>query len=101
MEPVLDTGVVVDCVLADGHERTLADDVLDGLTRPLKELRGFKKVSLQPGERATVELPVGPASLSFYDIDMNYVVEPGEFTVMVGTSSRDVDLTSVTLHVDQ
>ena len=38
MEPVLDTGVVVDCVLADGHERTLADDVLDGLTRPLKEL---------------------------------------------------------------
>jgi L-histidine N-alpha-methyltransferase len=38
MEPVLETGVVVDCVLADGHERTLADDVLDGLTRPLKEL---------------------------------------------------------------
>jgi L-histidine N-alpha-methyltransferase len=38
MEPVLETGVVVDCVLADGHERTLADDVLDGLTRPVKEL---------------------------------------------------------------
>src|SRR5436189_4296858 len=38
MEPVLETGVVVDCVLADGHERTLADDVLDGLTRPFKEL---------------------------------------------------------------
>ena len=38
MEPVLESGVVVDCVLADGHERTLADDVLDGLTRPVKEI---------------------------------------------------------------
>jgi beta-glucosidase len=75
-------------------------DRVSSVTRPVKELRGFKKVWLEPGETTTVELPITPASLAFYDIDMRYVVEPGEFTIMVGTSSRDADLQSVTLRVD-
>jgi len=75
-------------------------DRVSSVTRPVKELRGFKKVSLAPGETATVALPVTPESLAFYDVDMNFVVEPGEFSVMVGTSSRDADLTTVTLIVE-
>jgi beta-glucosidase len=76
-------------------------DFISSATRPIKELRGFKKVSLQPGETATVELPITPESLAFYDIGMQYAVEPGEFAIMVGTSSRDSDLTSVILEVQK
>lgn len=75
-------------------------DRISSVTRPIKELRGFKKIWLEPGETATVELAITPASLAFYDIDMEYVVEPGEFAVMVGTSSRDSDLQTVTLRVE-
>jgi len=75
-------------------------DCVSSVTRPIKELRGFKKVSLRPGETATVELPITPASLAFYDVHMNHVVEPGEFSILVGTSSRDEDLTTVTLRVE-
>ena len=46
-----------------------------------------------------VELEITPDSLAFHDIDMKYVVEPGEFTIMVGTSSRDCDLQTLTLCV--
>ena len=74
-------------------------DRVSSVTRPIKELRGFEKVWLQPGEKTTVELPITPESLAFYDIDMRYVVEPGEFSIMVGTSSRDADLQTVTLRV--
>ena len=62
--------------------------------------RASRKCGLNPGETTTVDLAISPASLAFYDIDMNYVVEPGEFAIMVGTSSRDSDLQSVTLRVD-
>jgi hypothetical protein len=74
-------------------------DRVSSVTRPIKELRGFEKVWLQPGETTTVNLPITPESLAFYDIDMHYVVEPGEFSIMVGTSSRDADLQTVTLRV--
>lgn len=75
-------------------------DHISTATRPIKELRGFRKVWLEPGETAAVELPITPSSLAFYDINMEYVVEPGEFSIMVGTSSRDADLDVVTLRVD-
>src|SRR5262249_26804617 len=76
-------------------------DRVSSVTRPVKELRGFEKVSLAPGETSSVELPITPESLAFYDVRMQYVVEPGEFDIMVGTSSRDEDLTTVTLTVEQ
>jgi beta-glucosidase len=74
-------------------------DRVSSVTRPIKELKGFKKVFLQPGETKTVTLDITPDSLAFYDINMKFVVEPGEFEIMVGNSSRDRDLQKVTLKV--
>ncbi|HEX6821167.1 MAG TPA: glycoside hydrolase family 3 N-terminal domain-containing protein [Candidatus Sulfotelmatobacter sp.] len=66
-------------------------------TRPVKQLRGFKRVSLEPGQKVTLEFPISPADLSLIDVNMNRVVEPGTFDVMVGPSS--VETSSVPLQV--
>lgn len=76
-------------------------DCVSSVTRPIKELKGFQKVALNPGETKTVTLPITCDALAFYDLNMDYVVEPGEFTIMVGTSSRDCDLQSRTLRVER
>jgi beta-glucosidase len=75
-------------------------DCVSSVTRPVKELKGFQKISLRPGEIRTVALDITPESLAFYDIHMKYVVEPGEFEIMVGNSSRDADLQKVILTVE-
>jgi beta-glucosidase len=63
------------------------------LIRPLKELKAFAKVMLQPGERKTVALTLGEEALSFYDPGQEgWVAEPGDFEVLVGSSSRDIRL---------
>jgi beta-glucosidase len=72
-------------------------DVVSSVTRPVKKLEGFERVSLAPGERQTVRFTVGPGQLQFFDREMRRVVEPGEFRLMVGTDS--VDLDAVTLSV--
>jgi len=74
-------------------------DLVSSVTRPVKELRGFQKVTLQLGETQTVAFDITPESLAFYDINYKYVVEPGDFEVMVGTSSRDGDLQKLKLTV--
>ena len=74
-------------------------DLVSSVTRPVKELKGFQKVFLQPGETKTVALDINPESLAFYDIHMKYVVEPGEFEIMVGNSSRNEDLQKAILMV--
>ncbi len=74
-------------------------DKVSSVTRPVKELKGFQRITLDPGETRTVTLEITPESLSFYDIHMKYVVEPGEFEIMVGSSSRDSDLQKVVLTV--
>jgi beta-glucosidase len=74
-------------------------DVVSSVTRPIKELKGFRRVSLKPGERTTVAFDVTPAHLALWDIEMQYRVEPGEFRLMVGTSSRSEDLQTATLRV--
>lgn len=74
-------------------------DVVSSATRPVKELKGFQKIELQPGETQSVALEITPASLAFYDVNLKYTVEPGEFEIMVGTSSRDEDLQKVILTV--
>jgi beta-glucosidase len=74
-------------------------DLVSSATRPIKELKGFKKVWLKPGETTTVTLDITPGLLSFYDANMKYVVEPGDFEVMVGNSSRDADLEKLLLQV--
>ena len=74
-------------------------DRVSSVTRPVRELKGFAKVSLEPGESTMVSIDITPQSLAFYDIDMQFVVEPGEFEIMVGTSSRREDLETVVLNV--
>jgi beta-glucosidase len=74
-------------------------DLVSSVTRPVKELKGFKRVWLEPGERTTVTLDITPGALAFFDVNMKYVVEPGDFEIMVGTSSRDADLTKLALRV--
>ncbi len=72
-------------------------DVVSSVTRPLKELHGFKRVTLAPGATTTVNFTLGPDALALWDQDMKHVVEPGEFQVMVGPDS--VRLKSVALNV--
>ncbi|HEX3249037.1 MAG TPA: glycoside hydrolase family 3 N-terminal domain-containing protein [Pyrinomonadaceae bacterium] len=65
-------------------------DPVASMTRPVKELKGFQRVSLQPGEKRRVEFVLGPEHLGFWNREMRYVVEPGEFRVMVGSNSAEV-----------
>ena len=74
-------------------------DQFSSVSRPVMELKGFAKVSLEPGETRTVTLDITPESLACYDINMDYTVEPGEFDIMVGCSSRAADLQKVVLAV--
>ncbi len=68
------------------------NDLVASITRPVKELKGFKRVALEPGEIKTVEFELPIETLGFYDKDMNFIVEPGIFKVMVGRSSKDISL---------
>ena len=72
-------------------------DEVSSVTRPVKELRGFRRITLNPGETQTVTFKLGFAELSFLNRDMHRVVEPGTFKIMVGGNS--VDLTDTTLTV--
>jgi beta-glucosidase len=63
----------------------------------VKELRGFRRITLNPGETKTVEFTLGPDELSFLNRDMHRVVESGTFTIMVGGNS--IDLTNTKLNV--
>jgi beta-glucosidase len=74
-------------------------DQISSVTRPVKELKGFKKVSLKPGESQTVALEITRESLAFCDVSMKYTVEPGDFDILVGSSSRDADLQKTILTV--
>ncbi len=65
-------------------------DPVATMTRPVKELKGFQRLTLQPGEKRRVEFVLGPEHLGFWNREMRYVVEPGEFRVMVGANSADV-----------
>ena len=68
------------------------DLVSEMVTRPVKELKGFRRITLQPGETQAVEFTLGPEQLSFLNENMERVVEPGIFEIMVGGSSVDVQV---------
>jgi beta-glucosidase len=65
-------------------------DVAASVTRPVKELKGFQRVTLAVGEKKHLEFTLGPKELGFYNRTMNFVVEPGEFKVMAGSNSEDL-----------
>ncbi len=100
------TGVLVDVTNTGKRAGTevvqmYIRDLFSSVTRPIKELKGFQKISLAAGATKTVAIDITPESLAFYDINMKYVVEPGDFAIMVGNSSRDGDLQKVILTVEK
>lgn len=72
-------------------------DQVASVTRPVKELKAFRRVTLAPGEKKTVRFTLGPEAFRMWDIDMNEVVEPGLFDILAGPNSAD--LKSVTLEI--
>ena len=62
-------------------------DMAASVTRPVRELKGFERVTLRPGEKRRVTFTLGPEHLGFYNREMRYVVEPGTFKVFAGNSS--------------
>jgi beta-glucosidase len=72
-------------------------DQISSVTRPVKELKGFERITLEPGETKTVTFTITPDKLSFLDASLERIVEPGLFDIMVGTSSTRLD--SVVLEV--
>jgi len=67
-------------------------DAVASVTRPVKELKGFRRIALKPGEKKRVDFTLASEQLSFLDRDLKRVVEPGIFEVMVGKSSEDIQL---------
>ena len=65
-------------------------DVIASVSRPVKELKDFQRVTLKAGESRNVEFHITADKLKFYDYNLNYVLEPGEFEIMVGPNSREV-----------
>ena len=76
----------------DGEEvvQLYIRDLVGKVVRPVKELKGFQKIFLKKGESKTVSFNISPEDLKFYDEDLNYDWEAGEFDIMIGTCSADV-----------
>ncbi|HCW60342.1 MAG TPA: beta-glucosidase, partial [Sphingobium sp.] len=72
-------------------------DKVSSVTRPIKELKGFERVSLKPGEVRTVRFTITPESLQMWNDKMHRVVEPGEFEIMTGNSSVALQSTTLTV----
>jgi beta-glucosidase len=95
---IVATGKLTVSVEVENTGRRAGDEVVQlyirdpvaTMTRPVKELKGFQRLTLQPGEKRRVEFVLGPEHLGFWNREMRYVVEPGEFQVMVGANSVDV-----------
>lgn len=92
--------VTVSCSVSNTGERAGSEivqlyirDKLSSVVRPVKELKGFKKVKLEPGETQEVSFELGYNELKMLDAGLNWVVEPGEFEVMIGASSEDIRIT--------
>ena len=74
-------------------------DCISDVTRPVKELKGFERVALKAGESKRITFTLTPEHLRYYNLDMERVVEPGTFQVMVGGSSRNKDLLTAEFEV--
>jgi beta-glucosidase len=70
-------------------------DLLSDVARPINELKGFQRISLQPGETKEVEFTLTPETLSHLNVQMKSAVEPGDFRVMIGSSSKDIRLKGI------
>ncbi len=76
-------------------------DNYSSITRPVKELKAYKRVSLKPGESKEIVFELNESAFAYYDSEMNYIIEAGDFDVLVGNSSRDEDLKNATFNVEK
>ena len=91
--PVRNTGAMA----GDEVVQVYLRDNVSSVTRPVKELAGFRRVTLEPGEEVNVDIPIRADAFALWNRDMKRVVEPGDFTIMVGPNSSE--LQDVTLKV--
>jgi len=68
-------------------------DIVSSIVRPVKELKDFKKIALKAGESKTITFTINKEKLSFYNQQLKWVAEPGDFDLMIGASSKDIRLT--------
>ena len=76
-------------------------DKYSSITRPVKELKAFQRVSLKPGESKEIVFELNKSAFAYYDSEMNYVVEAGDFDILVGNSSRDEDLKNTNFNIEK
>ena len=76
-------------------------DKYSSITRPVKELKAFQRVSLKPGESKEILFELNKSAFAYYDSEMNYIVEAGDFDILVGNSSRDEDLKNTEFNVEK
>ena len=98
INPAGDVTVVVDIknsgkVRGDEVPQLYINDVKSSVSTPVRALKGFARISLEPGETKSVTFRIGPDDLALLDRNMKKVVEPGSFEIMVGSSSEDIRLT--------
>lgn len=79
----------------DEIDQLYINDEAASVTRPVKELKGFARISLKQEETKTVTYHLSPKQRGFYDMNMDYVVEPGVINVMVGSSSEDIKANAI------
>ncbi len=83
---------VVQLYISDKHS---------SITRPVKELKAYQRVSLEPGESKEILFELNKSDFAYYDSEMNYIVEAGDFDILVGNSSRDEDLKNINFNVEK
>jgi len=76
-------------------------DKYSSITRPVKELKAFRRVSLKPGESKEIVFELNKSAFAYYDSEMNYIVEAGDFDILVGNSSRDEDLKNTSFNIEK
>ena len=93
---ITDGILIVNATVTNTGDRTgdeivqlYVQDLVGQVTRPVKELKGFKKITLKPGEQKQVQFEIPSHSLGFYGLDMSYMVEPGAFKVWVGPNAYE------------
>jgi beta-glucosidase len=88
-------------VAGDEIVQLYISDKYSSVTRPVKELKEFQRVSLKPDESKVITFELDKSAFAFYDLDMNFIIEAGEFEIHVGNSSRDEDLKTINLSIEK
>jgi beta-glucosidase len=83
---------------ADEIVQLYIHDLEASVCRPVKELKGFQRIHLAKGESKEVTFKITPDMLKFYDARLDYVLEPGDFDIMIGPNSRDLQTVKLTVN---